>query len=77
MQHAVEPLSNHVPHGIVIEQIGDHEPRLRRHRLAVAALEIVEHDDLVPGPEQPAAHDRADVTGAAGDKQLHRRVSKA
>jgi hypothetical protein len=42
-------------------------------RAVPGVRQLVEHDDLVPGAEQPFHEVRADEAGAAGDENLHAR----
>jgi hypothetical protein len=71
MEHAVEPLADRLGHLRLIAQIGFDEPGVGGDRLAVPALEIVEHDDLVAALQKLPGDDRSDVAGAAGDEQFH------
>ena len=61
MQHAVEALHGTVD-GIGIEQIDLDEVGAARDRGAVAAVERVEHGDLVAAVQQLLGDDRADVS---------------
>ena len=54
-----------------VEQVGLDERRAFGHGLAVAAVERVEHGDVVPAGEQPLGDDRADVAGSAGHEKAH------
>ena len=74
VQDPVEPLAQRLVDRVAIEQIRDHQTGARRDRVAVAALEVVEHDDVVSGAQQVLGDDRSDVAGPAGDEQLHRRL---
>ena len=49
--------------------------RSGRDRLAMAAAQVVQHDDLVTGVQELRRDDRADVAGAARDQGLHGRAS--
>jgi hypothetical protein len=71
VENAVESSRHRPIDRLAIEQIGDHELGPIGNRFAVAALEVVKNDDLVPGLEQLARDDGADVAGAARNEQLH------
>ena len=51
---------------------GKNEFRARVHRRAVAFREIVIDRNLMPGIEQLFRANRPDITGAAGDKDVHK-----
>ena len=69
VQHAVEAVGEHLVRSL--REVGLDEPRLRRHRVAVAGRQVVEHDHLVAGVHQVRGAHTADVAGATGDEQLH------
>ena len=54
-----------------VEQVGLDERRALGHRRAVAAVERVEHGDVVAAGDQLLGDDRADVAGSAGDEEAH------
>ena len=39
--------------------------------IGVAGAQVVEDDDVVAALEQPSRDDTSDVTGSAGDQELH------
>ncbi len=47
------------------------ERRVRGHRCAVAAEQVVVHGHVVAAPQQPAHDHAADVPGSAGDHDPH------
>ena len=71
VQDAVKPLRHRVADRRGVPQVGPHETGLGSHRGAMSSLEAVQHHDIVAGSEQLARDDRADVSGATGDQQLH------
>jgi len=72
VQNAVEPAGAQGATRILgIAQVSHDQLRLGRHRLPVSALEVVKDHDLMAVLDQQARHDRADVSGAAGDEKLH------
>ena len=52
-------------------RLGENEFRARIHRRAMAFREVVINRDLMAGVEQFFRANRADITGAAGDKNVH------
>jgi hypothetical protein len=76
MQDAIEALGKCVGDALGVEQVGDEQARLGCDRFAMAALEIVEHGDLVPGRDEQLGADRPDIPGAARDEQLHASSSR-
>ena len=56
---------------VTIAHVTDDQLCIRRNRLAVAAQEVVEHDDLVAGLEQALGRGAADIAGTAGDQDSH------
>ena len=71
VQHSVETGCQRLLDLVGIAQVPDDQLRLRRNGLAMAAFEVVQHDNLVAIRDQHTRDDRADVAGAAGDKELH------
>src|SRR5450755_3222273 len=72
MQHSIEPLSDRARNRVTLAQVGNDQACARGNRHAVPALEVVEHHDFVTREEQLPGDDRADVSSAAGNQQLHR-----
>jgi hypothetical protein len=71
VQYGIETFGQQAIHRLRFEQICDHQTRLRRNRLAMAGLEVVEHNDLVVRRHELAGDDRSDVARSACDEQLH------
>ena len=71
VQDAVEPAREHGVERGRVQQVGLDEGRALRDRLAVAAVERVEHGDLVAARDELLRDDRADVAGSAGDEEAH------
>ncbi len=51
--------------------IAEDERDPRRHGIAMAARQVVDHDRLVPGVDERLHHVRADEARAAGDQRPH------
>ena len=58
-------------HQLGVAQAAPDEFRARIHRRAVAFREVVKHRDRVAGVEEFFRADGTDITGAAGDKDVH------
>ena len=54
-----------------VGQVAFYEGRSWMHRAAVALIEVVQHDHLMPRVDQLRSGDAADVARAAGDQKLH------
>ena len=46
------------------------EARSLGNSVGMAGVEVVQHDDVVPGLEQLGGHHRPDVAGSTGDEKL-------
>ena len=71
VQHAVEALGEHAPGGLEVEQVDVLEAHAVRNPRSVAAVERVEHGDVVAPVAELAGDDRTDIAGAAGDQDSH------
>ena len=72
VQHGAERVLDGCPYGVKVTEVTLDEASLRRHRLAMSALEVVKHDDVMAAGNQMPRDDRADVACAACDEQSHR-----
>ena len=71
MQHRLDPVGENLAHDRVVGDAGDDQPRLRGYGIAVAGAQVVDDDDVVAALDQPSRDDASDVTGSAGDQELH------
>src|ERR1700722_16708845 len=72
VKNAVESLADRTLDRLAVAKARNDQPGLAWHSFPVAALQAVEHDDLVSRRQQLLGHDRADIAGAARNEQLPR-----
>jgi len=66
-----QTVGQHLSGAVAQRALDEHGPG--RHRVGVPGGQVVEHRDLMPGRHELRGDDAADVSGTAGDDDLHRR----